>query len=107
MAREKQIAEALQDIHVAKKSGALYISIVEKSEDLFRIYFRSGDIYHIRYGSAVGRDCLDLIEYYTLSSATWYDGIASPGNATAPDLPSMDRIIGNLKKLGKKCLMRS
>ena len=105
-AQEKQIAEAVLDIHRAKKSGAMYISIVEQSEDLFRVYFKNGDIYHIRYGTAVGKDCLDLIEYYMLYSATWFDGISSPGDATSPDLPSMDTIIANLKKLNKKLKVR-
>ena len=105
-AQEKQIADALQDIRTAKKNGALYISIVEQSEDLFRIYFRDGDIYHIRYGSALGKDCLELIEFYTLYSATWFDGITSPGNTTSPDLPSMDRIIEDLRKIDKKLKVR-
>lgn len=105
-AQEKQIAEALQDIHAAKKSGALYISIVEQSEDLFRVYFKNGDIYHIRYGSALGKDCLDLIEFYTLSGATWYDGILSPGDVKSPDLPPTDGIIEDLKKIDKKVKLR-
>jgi len=105
-AQEKQIGDAIQDIRTAKKNGALYISIVEQSEDLFRVYFKNGDIYHIRYGSALGKDCLDLIEFYTLYSATWFDGITSPGDIKSTDLPSMDQIIGNLKKLDKKLKVR-
>ncbi len=105
-AQEKQIGEALAEIYAAKKNGALYISIVEQSEDLFRVYFRNGEIYHIRYGSALGKDCLDLIEFYTLYSATWFDGISSPGDAKSTDLPSMERILADLKKLDKKVKVR-
>lgn len=105
-AQEKQIAEAFQDIRAAKKSGALYISIVEQSEDLFRVYFKNGEIYHIRYGSALGKDCLDLIEFYTLYSATWFDGITSPGDVKSPDLPSTDTIIDDLRKIDKKLKVR-
>ncbi len=106
MAQEKQIGEVLQDLYGAKKSGALYISIVEQSEDLFRVYFKDGAIYHIRYGSAQGKDCLDLLEYYTLYSATWFDAITSPGDAKSTDLPSMESIIAAVKRLDKKVKVR-
>jgi len=106
MAQEKQAAEVLQDIYAGKKSGALYISIVEQSEDLFRVYFRNGEIYHIRYGSALGKDCLELIEFYTLYSATWFDGISSPGDAKSADLPSMEVVLAELKKQDKKVKVR-
>lgn len=104
--QEKQLAEVLQDIRDGKKNGALYISIVEMSEDLFRIYFKNGDIYHIRYGSALGGDCLELIEFYTIKSGTWFEGIESPGNAVSKDLPPMDQIIVSMKKIDKKLKVR-
>lgn len=106
MAEEKQLGDVLQEIRSAKKNGALYISIVEMSEDLFRIYFKNGDIYHIRYGTALGRDCLELIEFYTIKSGTWFEGIESPGNAVSRDLPAMDQIIASMKKIDKKLKVR-
>jgi hypothetical protein len=68
MAEEKMFADVIQGIYEEKKSGALYVSTVETSEDLFRIYFKNGEIYYMRYGSASGSECLDIIEYYGLNS---------------------------------------
>ncbi len=101
MAQERLFAEVLQELHDGKKSGALYVSIVETSEDLVRIYFQNGDIYHIRYGSAVGNDCLDILEYYNLWGATFFEGIDAPGNAKS-DLPETGKIIEKIGTLNKK-----
>jgi hypothetical protein len=60
--RERPLADLLREMHSGKKNGALYISIKEQSEDVARFYFRNGDIYHVRYGSAIGRDCLDILQ---------------------------------------------
>jgi hypothetical protein len=100
MAGERLFADVLQELRDAKKTGALYVSMVETSEDLVRIYFRNGDIYHLRYGSAVGKDCLDILEYYNFWSATFFDGILAPGGAVS-DLPETARLIALLRDLKK------
>jgi len=106
MAGEKQLGDVLQDIFDAKKNGALYVSIVETSEDLFRIYFKDGAIYHMRYGTAVGNECLEILEYYTLYSASFFQGIRSPEGQTSPDLPEAREIIARIRKLDKPVKVR-
>lgn len=101
MSTDHSLADILQELHENKKTGALYVSIVETSEDLVRIYFRDGDIYHIRYGSAIGRDCLDILEYYNLWGATYFDGIDAPKGAVS-DIPKTREIISMIRALNKQ-----
>lgn len=106
MAEEKLFADVIQGIYEGKKSGALYVSTVETSEDLFRIYFKNGEIYHMRYGSASGSDCLDIIEYYTLHSATFFEGIQAPERIPSMNLPPTKITIALLRGLDKKVKIR-
>jgi len=106
MAKEKPFADVIQGIYEEKKSGALYVSTVETSEDLFRIYFKNGEIYHMRYGSASGSDCLDIVEYYTLHSATFFEGIRAPERIPSMNLPPTKIIIALLKGFDKKVNIR-
>jgi hypothetical protein len=101
MSSEQPLADLLQELHDMKKTGALYVSVVETSEDLFRIFFRDGDIYHIRYGSAIGNDCLDILEYYNLWSSTFFEGIVAPKNAIS-NIPKTQEIISMIRGLNKK-----
>jgi hypothetical protein len=101
MPTERFFADILQELSDAKKTGALYVRIVETSEDLYRIFFRNGDICYIRYGSAVGKDCLDIFEYYNLADVTYFDGINAPV-VTASDLPETKQIISMMRDLNKK-----
>jgi hypothetical protein len=101
MAGERMLADVMRDLNARKKSGALYVSVVETSEDLIRVYFENGEIYHLRYGTAVGNDCLDILEYYDLYSATFFEGIRAP-DAPAKDLPATKAIIARIDRLNKK-----
>jgi len=101
MPTERLLADVLQDLHDQKKSGAIYVSIVETSEDLVRIFFRDGEIYYVRYGSAIGRDCLDILAYYNLWGATFFEGISAPKGAVS-DIPKTEEIISMIRSLGKK-----
>jgi hypothetical protein len=105
MATERFLADILQELYDAKKTGALYVRIVETSEDLYRIFFRNGDICHIRYGSAVGRDCIDILEYYNLAGATYFDGINAPEGASY-SLPGTQEIIATMRSFNKKVNIR-
>ena len=100
MAGERMFADVLQEMRDVKKTGALYVGMVEMSEDLLRIYFRNGDIYHLRYGSALGKDCLDILEYYTFWDATYFEGIQAPAG-TVSDIPETDKIIALVRALKK------
>ncbi len=105
MAEEQLLADVIRNIRKERRSGALYISIVEMSEDLFRVYFEKGEIYHMRYGSASGKDCVDILEYYNFHSATYFDGIKAPGTP-AKDLPSTDQIIAQFSRINQKIKVR-
>jgi hypothetical protein len=101
MEKEQLFADIIQDILTARKNGALYVSIVETSEDILRMYFRDGQIYHLRYGTAIGNDCLDILDYYNLYSATFFEGITAPDKPPA-DLPSTSEIMAKIRQLNKK-----
>ncbi len=105
MAQERMLGEVMRDLFDQKKSGALYVSVVETSEDLIRIYFTNGEIYHLRYGTAIGNDCLDILEFYDLFSATFFDGIKAP-DAAAKDLPATKDILARVEGLHKKVKVR-
>ncbi len=105
MAEERMLGDVMRDLADKKKSGALYVSVVETSEDLIRVYFSNGEIYHMRYGTAIGNDCLDILEFYDLYSATFFDGIKAP-DAAAKDLPSTRDIIARIGGLAKKVKVR-
>jgi hypothetical protein len=102
MPDEKLFADVIHDIYKAKKSGALYVSMMEASEDLFKMYFNNGDIYHIQFGSAIGNDCLDIIEYYELNSATYFEGVSAPERLPSIHLPPTKIIIALIRKHNKK-----
>ena len=105
MADERMLGDVMRDLYDNKKSGALYVSVVETSEDLIRIYFEKGEIYHLRYGTAIGNDCLDILEYYELYSATFFEGITAP-DASAKGLPSTRDIVSRITGFTKKVKVR-
>jgi hypothetical protein len=105
MVDERMLGDVMRELSDKKKSGALYVSVVETSEDLIRIYFEKGEIYHLRYGTAIGNDCLDILEFYDLYSATFFEGIMAP-DAPAKDLPSSREIIDRISGFNKKLKVR-
>ena len=48
MQTELDFADILQELYDAKKTGALYVRILETSEDLYRMFFKNGNICHVR-----------------------------------------------------------
>ena len=105
MESELFFADVIEDLLRAKKNGALYVAVVETSEDLIRMYFKDGQIYHLRYGTALGNDCLDILEYYNLYSATFFEGIKAPDKPAA-DLPSTQNIMARIRLMNKKVKLK-
>ena len=101
MAKERFFADLMQEINDAKKSGSLFINVLQSSEDLIRIYFKKGEIYYLSYGSAIGQDAMEIIEYYTLQNATFFEGLAAPEGTTASKFPTQ-KFIAMLEKTMKK-----
>jgi hypothetical protein len=106
MAQDRTFGEVLKELHDRRLNGALYVTIKETSEDLFRIYFVDGEIVFIRYGTAQGKECLDIIEFYTLASASWFDGVMSPQGMRSGDLPETGEIVRRMTALRKPVRFR-
>jgi hypothetical protein len=101
MAKEEYFSDVLQDLHKTRKNGALFVNVAESSEDLIRIYFHDGEIYYISYGSAIGQDAVEIIEYYTLRNATFFENVSAPEDIVILKL-STDKFIALMKKAYKK-----
>ncbi len=101
MATERYLSDLVQELYDAKKNGALFINVVESSEDLIRVYFKKGEIYYLSYGSAIGQDAMEIIEYYTLRNATYFDGISAPAGIAPVNFPTK-KFIATMKNAYKK-----
>jgi len=100
MARDRIFAEVLQELLDAKRSGSFFINVKESSEDLIRLYIKNGELDAITYGFAKGEDVMDIIEYYTLQNATYFNGLAAPSDVLSMKLP-MKKFIGAMRKANK------
>ena len=101
MARQRFFSDVMQELRDAKNSGALFLGVKESSEDLIRIYFKNGEIYYLSYGSAIGQDCMDIIEYYIWQNATFFDGVAAPAGTVASKFRT-EKFIAMIKDTHKK-----
>ncbi len=93
-------ADVLQDCHSGKKTGALFVSVAEASENLIRFYFKEGDIYSLSYGPIKDRECLDIIDCYGLGKVVYFDGLKTP--SISAGLPNTEEIINAARKGGKQ-----
>ncbi len=101
MAKVRGFSDVLRELHADRKSGQLFVNVVESSEDLIRIYFKKGQIYYFSYGSAIGQDAMDIVEYYTFGNATFLEGSAAPAGTVASQF-RMDKFIDMMRKADKK-----
>jgi hypothetical protein len=100
MAELKLFADVLQEYCAGKKTGALFVSVAEASENLVRFYFKDGSIYSVSYGPIKGKECLDILDCYSPGKAVFFDGMKAP--LASSDLPSTDVIIKTIRKSGKQ-----
>jgi len=103
MATEKLLADLLQEHRAARKTGALYISVQETSENLVRFYFKEGELYHLSYGPVKDRELLDILDCYNFGKTVYFEGLTAPSPAS--DFPRTDVIIAKLIKSGKRVLV--
>lgn len=101
MAKYRGFADVLQELHDGKKSGQLLVNVMESSEDLVRIYLRNGELCYFSYGSAIGEDAMDIVEYYTLGNATFLEG-STPPAGTAAFKFRIEKFIDMMRKAEKK-----
>lgn len=100
----RALGEVLQEYHGEKRSGALFVAVKEKSENLVRIFFKDGEIHHMSYGPSSGKDCLEIVDCYQYSTAYFVSNLKPP--AASPDLPPTPKIIEHFQKAGKAVLMQ-
>lgn len=105
MAVTKLLADVLLDYHSKKKTGALFVSVIEASENLIRVYFQEGRITSLSYGTAKDREFLDILDCYTLGKAVYFDGMKTP--AVSANLPATPEIISLVRNSGKQIQMDS
>ncbi len=103
MATQKLFADVLQECADGKKTGALFVSVAEASENLIRFFFREGQIYSMSYGPVKDKDCLDILDCYDLSKVVYFDGLKTPNPSQG--LPSTEEIIAAARKGGKQVLV--
>lgn len=101
MAKDRLFADVLQELCAAKKSGQLFVNVTQSSEDLIRIYINKGEIYYFSYGSAIGQDAMDIIEYYTFGNATFLEASTPPAGTVASKFPAQ-KFIDIMRKADKK-----
>jgi hypothetical protein len=100
MATQKLFADVLQEYHVGKKTGALFVSVSEASENLIRFYFKDGDIYSLSYGPVKDKECLDILDCYDLGKVVYFDGLKTA--TPSLNLPKTEDIINAVRKSGKQ-----
>ena len=92
MAALTLFADVLQEYSSGKKTGALFVSGVETSENLIRFFFKDGGIYHLSYGPITGKDLLDILDCYNLEKVVLRS--ACPFVCSPPPLYQMPQPAG-------------
>ncbi len=100
MATLKLFADVLQEYHAGKKTGALFVTVAEASENLIRFYFKDGNIYSMSYGQAKDKECIEILDCYDLGKIVYFDGLKTP--SASPGLPSTGEIINRVRTSGKQ-----
>lgn len=100
----KNLGEVLRECHGTKKSGALFVAVKEKSENLVRIFFKDGEISHLSYGPCSGKDCLEIVDCYEFTTAYFVNNMQPP--ATSAGLPPTQRIIDHIASAGRTVMMQ-
>jgi len=103
MAALKLFADVLQEYYAGRKTGALFVSIAEASENLVRFYFKEGTIYSLSYGPVKDKECLDIIDCYNFGKAVYFEGLKAP--TISSDLLPTEQIIEIVRKSGKQVQM--
>lgn len=101
--RETLLGDVIDEYHVKKKTGSLYVVVKQSTEYLVRFYFKHGEVYYVSYGPLKGAECLDLLECYDFNKGIFLDGINAP--SVIRDLPDTVKIISLMRRSGKTVIM--
>lgn len=91
------LSDLIADINRTRKTGLLSINI-RGSTNLFKMFFKEGEIYHIAYGNYKGHECLSNLDTLDFSE---YSFISDIKLDLKSDIPPTAQIIQLFKVIGK------
>jgi len=97
---ETLFADVLQELHESRKTGALFVSVVQSKEYLVRFWFEGGEIRRLSYGPLRGKACMELLDCYDFGKAIFYEGMKTTLN-TDRQMPRTPGIIVDIRNTGK------
>ncbi|GAB6183286.1 hypothetical protein [Thermodesulfovibrio hydrogeniphilus] len=96
---KKNLFEIMTKIFNNKETGVLSLAFAEES-NLFKFYFKDGEIYHVSFGLKKGNPCLKEIEKKEPTSYNFVSNITI--DIKSNDLPTTEKIIEYIKNLNKQ-----
>lgn len=100
MAVVKLFADVLEEYHQNKKTGAIFVEIAGKSENLIRFYFKDGNLCNLSFGPMKDRECIDVLDCYDFQKVVLFEGMKAP--SVCANLPPTGEIIEKMRACGKK-----
>lgn len=95
---KKPFSEIVENLHTNKKTGLLTVTCASE-KNLFKFYFKNGEIYHISFGFKKGFYCLDELSQKELLCYNFIPEITI--DITSNDIPSTEKVITILKEMAK------
>lgn len=95
---KKNLADIIENLYENKSTGLLTI-IFASDKNLFRFYFKNGDIYYLSFGFKKGAQCLNEIASRQPISYNFIPQISV--DITNNDIPQTEEIIKNLRGMNK------
>lgn len=100
MAVLRMFADLLEECHVGRKNGALFVAVATRSDNLIRFYLKDGEVCSLSYGPVKDRECLEMIECYDLGKVVYFEGLKAPN--VSMNLPRTEEIIRRIRTTGKR-----
>ncbi|MCX7987925.1 MAG: DUF4388 domain-containing protein [Thermodesulfovibrio sp.] len=93
---KKLLGEILDNLYREKKTGILNIAMLSE-KNLFKFYFKDGEIYHISYGFKKGNESLKELSNKEPYSSNFISNITI--DIKSNDIPPTEEIINKLKNI--------
>lgn len=95
---KKNLADIIENLYENKSTGLLTI-IFTSDKNLFKFYFKNGEIYHLSFGFKKGIQCLNEIISKEPVTCNFIPQISV--DITSNDIPSTEEIITTFKNMNK------
>ncbi len=95
---KKNLGDIIENLYENKNTGLLTI-ILAADKNLFKFYFKNGEVYHLSFGFKKGAQCLNEIASRELVSYNFIPQILI--DMTSNDIPPTEEIIKTLKNMNK------